>query len=67
VKKEFHFPLYLPKTTSLKRPEKLLETWEELPVSFVTSSVTNAGREELLAYIDQVNEALANAEDFEEE
>ncbi len=50
-----------------KFKEKLLETWEELPVSFVSSSVTNAGREELLAYIDQVNEALANAEDFEEE
>ena len=40
--------------------ETLLETWEELPVSFITSSVTNAGREDILAYIDQVNKAISN-------
>lgn len=34
----------------------LLESWEELPVMFVTSSVTNAGREDILSYIDEVNQ-----------
>ena len=47
--------------------ETLLETWEELPVNFITSSVTNVGREDILAYIDQVNEAIANDIDLEEE
>lgn len=35
--------------------EKLLEFWEEMPQYFVTSSANNAGREELLQYIDQLN------------
>jgi len=35
--------------------EKLLETWEELPPIFVTSSEKGQGREELLKYIDQIN------------
>ncbi len=35
--------------------EKLLEFWEEVPEYFVTSSSNNAGREELLRYIDQLN------------
>jgi len=34
----------------------LLETWEELPPVFTTSSETGRGREELLAYIEQLNE-----------
>lgn len=34
---------------------KLLETWEELPPVFVTSSQTGRGREELLDYISQLN------------
>ena len=32
----------------------LLEQWEELPPVFVSSSVTGAGREEILSYIDSV-------------
>lgn len=36
--------------------EKLLETWEELPPIFVTSSQTGRGREELLDYISQLNQ-----------
>lgn len=36
--------------------EKLLETWEELPPVFVTSSQTGRGREELLDYISQLNQ-----------
>lgn len=35
--------------------ERLLEQWEELPPIFVTSSETGAGREELLAYIEEMN------------
>lgn len=35
---------------------KLLETWEELPPIFVTSSQTGRGREELLEYIGQLNQ-----------
>lgn len=33
----------------------LLETWEELPPVFITSSESGAGREELLDFIAQVN------------
>lgn len=35
--------------------EKLLETWEELPPVFVTSSEDSRGRDALLAYIEQLN------------
>ncbi|NLI72528.1 MAG: YihA family ribosome biogenesis GTP-binding protein, partial [Bacteroidales bacterium] len=38
--------------------EKLLETWEELPPIFLTSSETKQGREELLAYIDRINKEI---------
>lgn len=33
----------------------LLETWEELPPVFLTSSETRRGRDELLDYIEQLN------------
>lgn len=33
----------------------LLETWEELPPIFLTSSETGRGRDELLNYIDELN------------
>lgn len=33
----------------------LLEQWEELPPIFVTSAVDGRGREELLAYIEELN------------
>lgn len=39
---------------------RLLETWEELPPIFVTSSEDKRGREELLSYIDQINKELNN-------
>ena len=35
--------------------DKLLETWDDLPPYFVTSSEKQTGREELLNYIDQIN------------
>jgi len=36
----------------------LLESWEECPKHFVTSSSKHQGKEELLAYIHQINEGL---------
>ncbi|WP_129593807.1 ribosome biogenesis GTP-binding protein YihA/YsxC [Seramator thermalis] len=41
--------------------EKLLETWEELPPIFVTSSEKGQGRDELLNYIEAVNKSLKNS------
>jgi GTP-binding protein len=34
---------------------KMLETWEEMPQFFVTSSVNGSGREEILSTIDSLN------------
>ena len=38
--------------------KKLLETWEEMPPYFVTSSEKARGRDEVLDYIDQINKSL---------
>ncbi len=38
--------------------EAMLETWEELPPIFVTSSANNFGSEEVLEYIAQINLSL---------
>ena len=43
--------------TSYKK--KLLNTWESLPTSFVTSSANGFGRDEFLQFIDQVNQDVA--------
>ncbi|MEZ4778507.1 MAG: ribosome biogenesis GTP-binding protein YihA/YsxC [Flavobacteriaceae bacterium] len=48
------------KPNALKRSiedytKKMLETWEEMPTYFVTSSTGGDGRDELLAYIEQLN------------
>lgn len=37
----------------------MLETWEEMPNYFVTSSSKKIGREEVLNYIDSINKELA--------
>lgn len=37
--------------------EKLFETWETLPVYFVTSAETGEGNDELLGYIEKLNTA----------
>ena len=42
--------------------DKLKEDWEELPPYFVTSAETGEGRDELLAYIEEINEELKNEE-----
>lgn len=39
--------------------DKMLETWEEHPPYFVTSSSNRMGREELLQYIDQINQEVS--------
>ncbi|SJL20318.1 ribosome biogenesis GTP-binding protein YihA/YsxC [Porphyromonas gingivalis] len=39
--------------------QRLLETWEELPPVFITSSEKKTGKEELLDYIDSINQELA--------
>ncbi|MDE6354899.1 MAG: ribosome biogenesis GTP-binding protein YihA/YsxC [Prevotella sp.] len=36
----------------------LMETWEELPPMFVTSSEKKTGRDEVLDYIDRINKEL---------
>lgn len=38
--------------------KKLLETWEELPPTFLTSSEKKEGRDEILQYIDDINKEL---------
>lgn len=40
--------------------EKLFEKWEELPPIFVTSAEKQTGRDELLDYIDEINNSLQN-------
>lgn len=37
---------------------ELFKTWEELPATFITSSVTNEGRDEILDYINQTNKQV---------
>jgi len=36
----------------------MLKTWEEMPPHFITSSETKHGRDELLAYIEEINESF---------
>lgn len=38
--------------------KKLLETWEELPLVFLTSAEKKQGRDEVLDYIEQINREL---------
>lgn len=38
--------------------KKLLETWEELPPLFLTSSEKRQGRDEVLNYIEEINRSL---------
>ena len=46
------------KTNTEKYKAKLMETWEELPPMFVTSSEKKTGRDELLDDIDQIIKEL---------
>lgn len=38
--------------------QKLLETWEEMPTYFITSSTKKLGQEEVLQYIDSINKSI---------
>lgn len=38
--------------------DSLLDTWEELPPYYITSSEAKAGRDELLEYIENINKSL---------
>ncbi len=46
------------KANAKKWLEQLKDVWEELPPYFITSSEKRTGREELLDYIDQINQSL---------
>ena len=46
------------KQNAEKWMEQLEDTWEELPVYFITSAEKKTGREELLDYIDSINKSL---------
>ncbi len=53
------------KPNALKRnidvyAEKMLETWEEMPMYFITSAGNGTGRDELLDYIEQINLDMRN-------
>jgi len=53
------------KPNALKRnietyTQKMLETWEEMPKYFITSSSNNTGRDQLLNYISEVNEQMSD-------
>lgn len=41
-----------------KYQQKLLESWDELPPIFLSSSEKKEGKEEILDYIDQINTSL---------
>ena len=41
--------------------QELLETWEEMPPYFVTSSEKGVGRDDVLGYIEQINKELQNS------
>jgi GTP-binding protein len=67
-KKEIPFSIIFTKTDKLKKQEleknisiyeaQLLRYWEEMPVSFLTSSEKGLGREEILDYIEKVNKVF---------
>ena len=38
--------------------KQILELWEELPPTFISSSETGLGREEILDYIESVLESI---------
>ena len=39
--------------------KKLAETWEEMPPMFLTSAEKKEGRDEVLNYIEQINDSLS--------
>ncbi|MCZ6594795.1 MAG: ribosome biogenesis GTP-binding protein YihA/YsxC [Bacteroidetes bacterium] len=41
--------------------QKMLETWDEMPLYFITSSSKSLGRDEVLEYIDTINKELSTS------
>ncbi|MFC2121966.1 ribosome biogenesis GTP-binding protein YihA/YsxC, partial [Bacteroidota bacterium] len=41
--------------------KELLKNWEETPQMFISSSITNLGKNKLLKFIDQTNQLLINS------
>ena len=39
----------------------LLQNWEELPAYFISSSEEGRGKEEILSYIDEINQGFGQA------
>lgn len=70
--KQIPFVIVYTKTDRLKPPQVqpnieriqqgFLEEWSELPQQFITSSVQKGGREDILAFIDNINQQLADGE-----
>ena len=62
------FSMIFTKFDKLKRSEQkksiklyeteMLKVWEEMPPYFITTSVSSEGKEELLAYIDEINQTV---------
>ena len=48
------------KTNVAAYEKKMLETWEEMPPYFITSSDSKQGRDEVLDYIEQINKEISN-------
>jgi GTP-binding protein len=42
----------------------LANNWEEIPQYFITSALNNTGKEEVLAFIDDVNQQMFKNDDF---
>lgn len=47
--------------------KRLKEDWEELPPYFITSSTSKAGREDLLNYIEQINNTPIKEEEIDKD
>ena len=50
------------KTNALQWMKTLKDTWETLPPYFITSSESKAGREELLNYIEEINNSVSSSQ-----
>ena len=48
------------KTNAMQWVKTLKDTWETLPPYFITSSESKAGREELLNYIEEINNSVSS-------
>ena len=48
------------KTNAMQWMKTLKDTWEPLPPYFITSSESKAGREELLNYIEEINNSVSS-------